>query len=110
MKREGPEKLAVAIHQVLTGAIYVSAKTSARIVERFSGRRNREKETPLGQLTDREFELFQWIGRGCSTQEIAEAMHISTKTVETHRMHIKTKLKFATAAELIAFAARWLPE
>ena len=107
MKSEGPEKLAAAIRHVLAGGTHVSAKTSARIVEIFSGRGGQDK-SPLGQLTDRELEVFQWIGRGSTTHDIAERLHISAKTVETHRMHLKTKLGIGTAAELIAHAARWM--
>ncbi|MDR3402342.1 MAG: response regulator transcription factor [Chthoniobacter sp.] len=108
MKSEGPEKVAAAIREVLRGGVYVSAKTSARILKNFSGGLDAAKETPLGQLTDREFELFEWIGRGLSTVEIAGRMHISPKTIETHRLHIKSKLGLATGAELIAYAARWV--
>lgn len=108
MKSEGPERLANAIRHVLTGGIHVSAKTSARIVENYAGRRETEKRSPLSQLTDREFEIFQGLGRGLSTQEMADRLHISTKTIETHRVHIKAKLGIATAAELVAYAARWV--
>ena len=108
MKNEGPEKLAAAIRSVLAGGMHVSARTSARIVASFSGQRTREKASPLGGLTDREFEVFQWIGGGLSTQAIADRLHISVKTIETHRMHLKRKLGLATAAELVAYAARWV--
>ena len=108
MKNEGPEKLADAVCHVLAGGVRVSARTSARILDAFSGRRDREKQTPMGQLTDREFEIFERIGRGFSTQEIADRLHISPKTVETHRMHLKSKLEVATAAELTAYAGRWV--
>jgi len=107
MKSEGPEKLATAIRQVLAGGIHVSAATSARVLKAFSGRRDPHTETPLGQLTDREFDVFRWIGRGLSTREVAERLHVSAKTIETHRMHIKAKLRLATAAELISYASRW---
>ena len=108
MKSEAPEKLAAAIRHVLGGGIHVSAQTSAHILNLFSGGRGPKKDSPLGQLTDREFEIFQWIGRGLATREIARRLHISAKTVETHRVHIKTKLDLTTSAELIAFAARWV--
>ena len=107
-KSEGPEKLAEAIRSVLAGGVHVSAKTSARIVETFAGRRAPEKQSPHAQLTDRELEIFQSIGHGFTTREIAARLHISVKTVETHRLHIKAKLGVATAAELIAYAARWV--
>lgn len=107
-KSEGPEKLAAAIRLVLTGGIHVSAQTSARILEAYSGRRTVPKPSMIGLLTDRELEIFQCLGRGRSTKETADWLHISPKTVETHRMKIKAKLGVATAAELVACAARWL--
>ncbi|MGB8169011.1 MAG: LuxR C-terminal-related transcriptional regulator [Chthoniobacteraceae bacterium] len=93
---------------VLAGGIRVSPKISARSVATFSGHRAAEKETPLGQRTDREFEIFQALGRGHSTKKIAGRLHISAKTVETHRVHIKEKLGIPTAAGLIAYAAGWV--
>lgn len=108
MKSDGPEIMAAAIRHVFAGGIHVSGKTAARILAVFAGQRSGAGRSALGQLTDRELELFQWIGRGLSTQEIADRLHISAKTVETHRMHIKEKLGLGTAAELIAYAARWM--
>ena len=108
MKNEGPEKLATAIRTVLAGGIHGSAKISARILENFTGGRKAGKDAPLSGLTDREFEIFRWIGPGLSTKEIAARLHISPKTLETHRIHLKTKLTCATAAELVAYAARWV--
>ncbi len=108
MKSEGPDQLADAIRAVLAGGIHVSARTSARILEAVTGRRDPAQHTPVGSLTDRELEIYQWIGHGLSTQEIADRLHISAKTIETHRMHLKTKLGLATAAELVAHAARWM--
>lgn len=107
MKSEGPEKLAPAIRHVLAGGIHVSATTSVRILNAFSGTREREREPALSRLTDREFDVFQSIGRGLATKEIADRLHISPKTIETHRMHIKRKLGLATAAELVSYAVRW---
>jgi DNA-binding NarL/FixJ family response regulator len=107
MKNEGPEKLAAAIRHVLAGGTHVSATTSARILDTFIGRAN-NKNSPVSGLSDREFDVFQWMGRGLSTHEIANRMHISPKTVETHRMHIKTKLKIGSVTELVAYASRWV--
>lgn len=108
MKTEGPEKLAAAIRRVLGGEVYVSPKTSARLLRNFAGGREPTAEKPLAQLTDREFEIFQWMGRGLSTREVAERLHLSAKTVETHRVHIKRKLHITSAVELSAFAVRWV--
>ncbi len=108
MKQEGGKKLMEAIRQVLDGQIYVSEKMSARILEIFSGRREDAECSPVGNLTDREFEVFQLIGQGKSTKEIATGLHLSAKTVEVHRINIKQKLNLKSAPELIRYAVRWI--
>ena len=107
MKQEGGKKLMLAIRQVLGGKIYVSEKMSGEILEIFSGRRAGAESSPVEKLTDREFEVFQLIGQGKGTREIAEKLHLSVKTIEVHRVNIKAKLKLQSAAELIRFAVRW---
>jgi DNA-binding NarL/FixJ family response regulator len=107
-KQEGGAKLMQAIRQVLSGQIYVDGKTAARIVEIFSGQRSSGQDrSPVALLSDREFEIFQLIGEGLASKEIGARMNISAKTVEAHRLNIKSKLGLNTAAELIAFGARW---
>jgi DNA-binding NarL/FixJ family response regulator len=106
-KQAGGAKLMQAIRQVLAGQISVSEKTSARIVEIFSGQPASGAQSPVAQLSDREFEVFQLIAQGLSSQEIGDRMKISAKTADAHRLNIKTKLGLGTAAELIAYAARW---
>lgn len=108
MKHEGGRKLVAAMRHVLAGQIYVSEKMSARILELFSGRKSSESVSPVESLTDREFEVFQLIGRGKGTREIAEQLHLSIKTVEVHRANMKHKLGVATAPELIRYAVRWV--
>jgi DNA-binding NarL/FixJ family response regulator len=108
MKQEGGKKLLLAIRQVLNGQIYVSEKMSAGILETFSGRQSETAISPVQQLSDREFEVFQLIGQGTSTREIAAHLHLSTKTVEVHRLNIKKKLKLKTATDLVRHAVRWL--
>jgi DNA-binding NarL/FixJ family response regulator len=107
MKQEGGKKLMEAIRHVLGGGTYVSEKISAKILDSFSGRRT-QNSSPVENLTDREFEVFQLLGQGQSTKAIADKLHVSAKTVEVHRVNIKQKLKVATAPELIHFAARWM--
>jgi DNA-binding NarL/FixJ family response regulator len=107
MKQEGGKKLMQAIRQVLEGRIYVSEKMSADILEIFSGHRAGAESSPLEKLTDREFEIFQLIGQGQGTREIAEKLHLSIKTVDAHRANIKTKLKLNSATGLVRFAVRW---
>lgn len=107
MKQEGGKKLMQAIRQVLSGKIYVSEKMSAEILETFSGRRAGTEGSPVEKLTDREFEVFQAIGQGKGTREIADQLHLSIKTVEAHRSNIKSKLKLNSAVELVRYAVRW---
>ena len=61
----------------------------------------------MEELSDREFEIFELLGDGLSTQQIAAKLHLSMKTVDAHRANIKEKLKLRTTSELISFAARW---
>jgi DNA-binding NarL/FixJ family response regulator len=108
MKQAGGEKFLGAIRQVLTGQIFVSDKMSARILEIFSGRQSKTASSPVQKLSDREFEVFQLIGQGKGTREIAGHLHLSIKTVEVHRANIKSKLAIKTATDLIRFAVRWV--
>lgn len=106
MKQEGGKKLMQAIRQVLSGHIYVSEKISAKILENFSGNRG-ESQSPVEKLSDREFEVFQLLGQGQGTRDIAEHLHLSIKTVEVHRANIRKKLELATGNELVRYAIRW---
>ena len=81
---------------------------SAGILENFSGRHPEMAISPVQQLSDREFEVFQLIGQGKSTRDIAVHLHLSAKTVEVHRLNIKKKLKLKTATDLVRHAVRWL--
>jgi DNA-binding NarL/FixJ family response regulator len=107
MKQEGGKKLLQAIRQVLTGQIYVSEKMSARILETFSGHAPEKSSSPVARLSDREFEVFQLIGQGKGTKEIAGHLNLSVKTVEVHRANIKEKLNLQTATDLVRYAVRW---
>lgn len=108
MKNESIEILTEAIRQVMAGGIHVSARTSALILENLTRSHGQQKRAPLAQLSARELEVFQWLGRGFSTREISRQLHVGIKTIETHRMHIKKKMGFASATAMTAFAARWI--
>jgi len=108
MKEAGAERLLAAIRQVLAGRVYVSEKMSMRILDIFSGRKPRGSSSPIERLSDREFEVFQLIGQGKSTREIAEQLHLSPKTVDVHRGHIKEKLNLDSATSLVRQAVRWV--
>lgn len=107
MKQEGGEKLLKAVRQVLSGQIYVSAEISTGLLETLSGRRTGSEGSPMEKLSDREFEVFQLVGQGQGTKEIAHKLHLSAKTVDVHRANIKNKLKLASSPELIHYAVRW---
>lgn len=107
MKSEGGERLLHAIRQVLSGKIYVSDNISSKIIDAFAGRRQPAGESALGQLSDREFEVFQLIGQGLPTAEIGRRLHLSPKTIDSHRLHIKEKLRLRNLPELMRYAVRW---
>ena len=106
MKQESGSAMMQAIRQVLAKRIYLSDKMSALILENVVGKRT--EASPIKRLSDREWEVFQLIGRGRSTVQIAEELHLSPKTVEAHRAHVKEKLDLKTMTELISFASRWV--
>ncbi|HVW22142.1 MAG TPA: response regulator transcription factor [Opitutaceae bacterium] len=108
MKEAGGENLLTAIRCVLEGETYVSPKQSSRILNDLSSRRPRGSNSPIEKLTDREFEIFQLIGRGQSTRDIAGQLHLSPKTVDVHRSHIKEKLELRDATALVRHAVRWV--
>ena len=108
MKEAGGENLLAAIRQILRGEVYVSPRMSARILEGLSGSRPRGSSSPIEKLTDREFEVFQLIGQGKSTRDIAEQLHLSPKTVDVHRANIREKLELTDVTALIRHAVRWV--
>lgn len=108
MKEAGGEALLAAVRQVLRGEVYVSAKLSARILENLTGSRPRGSNSPIAKLSDREFEVFQLIGQGKGTADIAAELHLSSKTVDVHRANIKAKLGLKDSTALVRHAVRWL--
>ncbi len=108
MKEAGGEQLIVAIRRVLSGQAYVSEKMSARFLDAMTGHHPRGSHSPIEKLSDREFEVYQLIGQGRSTRDIAKDLHLSTKTVDVHRSHIKEKLSITDATSLVRHAVRWV--
>ena len=107
MKSEGGARVLEAIRHVLQGEVYVSKRMAATILDGLTRRNPAPGETQPNQLSDREFEVFQMLGEGLSSKEIALRLNLSVKTVCTHRVHIKEKLKLATGTDLIQHAVRW---
>jgi DNA-binding NarL/FixJ family response regulator len=108
MKEVGGETLLHALRQVLSGSVYVSAAMAAKLLNSFTGDKPRKSSSPIETLTDREFEVFQLIGQGRSTRDIAKELHLSSKTVDVHRGHIKEKLHLEDVTSLIRYAVRWV--
>jgi len=108
MKEAGGENLLAAIRQVLDGQVYVSARMATLLLGSFSGRKARESDSPFGVLTDREFEIFQLIGQGKNTREIATQLGLSSKTVDVHRGNLKAKLGLKDMTALVRHAVHWL--
>lgn len=106
MKQEAIDGLVHAIQEVLAGRLFVSRRMSQHLLERLGHDAGRAGGR-LGSLTDRELEVFELIGRGLSTAAIAARLEVSTKTIETYRSNIKTKLDLKDATDLIRFAATW---
>ena len=109
MKQEGGKILVHAIREVLSGQVYVTQQMSISILGRLSDGRARLASSPMENLTEREFEVLQLIGQGLTTRQIAERLHVSVKTVEVHRVHIKEKLQLKTESALMRWAMSWQP-
>jgi DNA-binding NarL/FixJ family response regulator len=111
MKHQATENIIDAIRQIIRGEIYLSEPMKDRLLHRVAGlSEDKQSESPLTSLTDRELEVFQLLGRGLSTREIASSLFLSIKTIETHRDHIKTKLSLESGRELVRFATSWYME
>jgi len=108
MKQEGPEKMVQAVRKVLAGDISVSERISSLILDALAAPLSKKKgSSSVSTLTDREFEVYRHIGQGREPQEIARLLHLSIKTVDTHRGHIKRKLGLKNNTELVHHATRW---
>ena len=109
MKQEPAETVLHAIRTVLKGDVYLSERLSSKVLRALVDGPGEEPERfGVDRLSDRELEVFELIGRGYSTRRIADALHLSVKTIETHRAHIKQKLKLGNATELVHRAFHWI--
>jgi DNA-binding NarL/FixJ family response regulator len=107
MKREATDKIVAAVRQVLAGKLYVSDRVQARLAEKFVGGVPPSSQSPVSLLSDRELEVFQLLGQGRDTKQIAEELKVSFKTVHTYCSRIKEKLRLTKATELLREAVRW---
>ena len=107
-KNEVSREVMTAIRAVLRGEIYLPARIASRILESVSS--GRKNENGVTQLTDRELEVFELSGRGRSTREISNSLHLGVSTIDTYRARIKTKLHLENSSQLCHEAIRWVSE
>jgi DNA-binding NarL/FixJ family response regulator len=106
-KQQLDEKVLFAIRRVLDGQIYLSEALALDLAKHFVGRQGNYK-SPLATLSDRELQVFRLIGEGHRTRDIAQILHLSPKTIESYREHLKQKLNVGTAPELVRRAIRFV--
>ncbi len=106
MKDRAPDQLIEAVRQVLGGGIFLSGSMTAQMMEVFAN--GGANGSSISSLTDRELEVYQLIGEGQVSREIAAQLGISVRTIDAHRTHIKDKLGLRDAAELSYHAIRWV--
>jgi len=110
MKAEGVQHVLEAVRRVLEGKMFVSPKLSEKLIFKAVHGSESDSPSPIDRLSDRELEVLVMLGRGHSTRSIAKQINLSVKTVETHRAHIKEKLGFADANEMVRFAIDWVAQ
>ena len=109
-KENAGRQIIDAIRRVLDGRIYLSQEMSEQLISRMLERGDKPGPSSVESLSDREFEVFRWIGHGLTTREIADRLHLSVKTVETYRQRIRQKLDLRNGAELAHRASQWVLE
>lgn len=108
-KGQSTREILKALRVVSAGKIYVSDTISEHLLQRLVKGEQGDR-SPLESLSDRELETFELLGHGLTTEQIAARMHVSPKTVETYRVHIKRKLHVDSVPELVQHASQWVLE
>ena len=106
MKQEATDRVLTAIRHILGGDVYLSDRLTKRMLQQFVNG-SVSPRNPLAKLSDRELEVYRLIGAGHSTRQIADELHVSTKTIESYQAHIKEKLALRNARELVQHAVEW---
>ena len=108
MKHEAMANVIQAIREVFNGHPYLSPAMAAQVITKFAHRQAEGETDAVERLSDRELEILELIGKGNEVRRIAKLLHLSPKTVETHRAHIKDKLDLKNSREVARFALQWL--
>jgi len=107
MKQEPPDMLILAIRKVLNGEIYISSRMGPKLINKLVSKSAGISISAIDRLSNRELEVFQFIGQGMKTRDIADSLNLSIKTVETYIAHIKKKMDFKSSRELFLYAVQW---
>lgn len=108
MKQEASDNILVAIRRILNGELYLSDKMKEKMLHRLVHNRKDEVVFSIDTLSDREMEVFQLIGNGFSTRQIATKLNLSVKTIDSYREHLKLKLHIEKGADLVRHAIQWV--
>lgn len=108
LKNDSEELVIEAISSIMNNKIFLSSSIRDRMIESMVWQSSEGKEKSVALLTDREFEIFELIGKGHNTREIASLLSLSTSTVGTYRERIKSKLNIFSPNELVKFAVQWV--
>jgi DNA-binding NarL/FixJ family response regulator len=107
MKQEPPEQVIAALKVILDGEVYISDNLSSRLLNKLVSKQPATYSSPIEQLSNRELEVFQLIGKGLKTRKIADQLNLSVKTIETYIDHIKRKMNLEDSRDLIQHAVQW---
>lgn len=108
MKQEHTDNVLAAVRRILSGETYLSPRMQESVVNRFAAGKPAASNSNIERLTDRELEVFELIGRGLGTRQIARHLRLGVSTVETHRSHLKEKLDLKNGTELTCRAVEWM--
>src|SRR5947199_4819745 len=108
MKQEALANVVQAIHEVFGGRPYLSPAMAAQVITNFAQTPSEGEADVIDRLSDRELEILELIGKGNEVRQIGKLLHLSPKTVETHRAHIKEKLNLQNARQVARFAVQWV--
>jgi len=107
MKRETTRKVIEAIRRILEGKLYVSERVTEAMTGRFVEGKRSGNFSPIDELSDRELEVFEMLGQGQGTRQIAETLRVSVKTIQAYCARMKEKMNLNSATELLREAIRW---
>jgi DNA-binding NarL/FixJ family response regulator len=109
MKNDLTDNIVKAIRNILNGNLYLSDTITSKLLNNIVNKEEKkeEEEEEIKKLSDREFEVFQYISKGTKSITIAKEMNISIKTVEAHKLRIRTKLNLKSSNELNRYALEW---